>query len=234
MLKKLKYALEEVKGYASDKLIRKIKKSKLSYLTPAALANIKNVVVQVKINQVPGIFVEAGCALGGSAIVITANKRQSRIFKIYDAFGMIPPPTANDGQDVIDRYQEIKDGESIGIGGDKYYGYEEDLRAKVIENFEKFNIELEKENIELIKGLFENTLNISEPVAFAHVDGDWYSSTMTCLEQIVPNLSPGGIIIIDDYYAWSGCKKAVDEYFGSRQDGYSFQTVAKKLNIQRL
>jgi len=38
---------------------------------------------------------------------------------------------------------------------------------------------------------------------------------MTCLVQIAPNLSKEGIIIIDDYYHWSGCKTATDEYLAS-------------------
>ncbi|VAW43210.1 hypothetical protein MNBD_CHLOROFLEXI01-3632, partial [hydrothermal vent metagenome] len=45
---------------------------------------------------------------------------------------------------------------------------------------------------------------------------------MTCLQQIEPNLVPGGILIIDDYEAWSGCKSAVDEYFSGREDDFEF------------
>jgi asparagine synthase (glutamine-hydrolysing) len=52
----------------------------------------------------------------------------------------------------------------------------------------------------------------------AHVDGDWYESTMTCLERIFPRVVPGGRIVIDDYYAWSGCRTAVDEYVEGRSD----------------
>jgi O-methyltransferase len=28
--------------------------------------------------------------------------------------------------------------------------------------------------------------------------------------------------VIDDYDRWSGCRKAVDEYFANKHDGYSF------------
>src|SRR5690606_26636429 len=138
---------------------------------------------------------------------------KNRILKVYDVFGMIPPPTSKDGEDVIDRYQIIKEGRSKGINGNNYYGYEKDLLTLVKQNFKDFEIDIEKENIELIKGMFEEKLIVNEKVAFAHLDGDWYSSTITCLERIVPNLSKNGIMIIDDYNAWSGCRKAVDEYF---------------------
>ena len=61
-------------------------------------------------------------------------------------------------------------------------------------------------NVELVRGLFEDTIDLDEPVAFAHLDGDWYESTMTCLERIAPLLVPGGRIVLDDYYTWSGCR----------------------------
>jgi hypothetical protein len=51
----------------------------------------------------------------------------------------------------------------------------------------------------------------------AHLDGDWYESTMTCLERIAPRLVPGGRIVLDDYDTWSGCRTAVDEYFKDRK-----------------
>ena len=49
------------------------------------------------------------------------------------------------------------------------------------------------------------------------LDGDWYDSTMQCLEALVPLVAEGGTIIIDDYYAWDGCARAVHDYL-SRND----------------
>ena len=40
---------------------------------------------------------------------------------------------------------------------------------------------------------------------------------MTCLTRIAPRLVSGGRIVLDDYYAWSGCRAAVDEYFGPQR-----------------
>ena len=86
-------------------------------------------------------------------------------------------------------------------------------------------------NVELIQGLFEDTIELDEPVALAHLDGDWYESTMTCLERIAPLLVPGGRIVLDDYYAWSGCRAAVDEYFAGR-DGFRLEH-GTKLHVVR-
>ena len=63
---------------------------------------------------------------------------------------------------------------------------------------------------------FQNTVPIDAgklgPIALLRLDGDWYDSTKICLEHLYPLLSPGGIIIMDDYWTWEGCRKATDEY----------------------
>ena len=51
--------------------------------------------------------------------------------KVYDVFGMIPPPGERDGADVHQRYATIAAGASKGIGGETYYGYRDDLLAEV-------------------------------------------------------------------------------------------------------
>ena len=81
---------------------------------------------------------------------------------------------------------------------------------------------VQQHNVELVRGLFEDTIRLDEPVALAHLDGDWYESTMTCLTRIAPLLVSGGRIVLDDYYTWSGCRRAVDEYFADRE-GFQFE-----------
>ena len=75
---------------------------------------------------------------------------------------------------------------------------------------------------EEIKGLYQHTLKINSPVSFAHIDCDWYDSVMCCLTRIEPYLSCGGTLVIDDYYHYSGCKKAVDLYFLNKKNDYKF------------
>lgn len=204
----------------------------LTYLGEPALTELYNQVIQIEKQKFPGILIEAGCALGGSAIVIATAKSKQRPFFVYDVFDMIPPPSDQDEADVHNRYEVIKSGQSKGIRGKKYYGYEEDIFSKVTENFRKYSVPVQANNIHLIKGLFEDVLRVEEPVALAHLDGDWYSSVMTCLRNIEPRLVSGGVMIIDDYYTWSGCRKAVDEYFLDKQDKYKFIKKAR-LHIVR-
>ena len=54
--------------------------------------------------------------------------------------------------------------------------------------------------------------NKPEQIAILRLDTDFYDSTKAELEQLYGLLSPGGILIIDDYGSWDGARKAVDEF----------------------
>jgi hypothetical protein len=206
--------------------IARVRAEHLTFLKPGNLRELAGVVLDAERAGLPGLIVEAGAARGGSAIVMAAAKAPERPMKVYDVFGMIPPPTEQDGPDVHARYAKIAAGEARGVGGETYYGYRDDLYGEVTESFSRHGVPVGEHNVELIKGLFEDTIEIDEPVAFAHLDGDWYESTMTCLERIAPLLVPGGRIVLDDYYQWSGCRAAVDEYFAGR-DEFRLERLAK-------
>jgi len=70
-------------------------------------------------------------------------------------------------------------------------------------------------NIRYIKGKVEDTLPEVSPdeISILRLDTDWYESTLCELEVLFPKLAVGGVLIIDDYGHWQGCRKAVDEYF---------------------
>ena len=203
-------------------IISSVIQESLTYLDYSALQHLAEQITKIETEGIKGIIIETGCALGGSSIILAAGKAKSRPLHIYDVFDMIPPPTEEDGNDVHNRYEIIKSGESTGIAGHKYYGYEENLHDIVIANLDRYGHSTEPNNIFLIKGLFQNTLHIDQPVALAHIDCDWYKSVFTCLERIEPHLVDGGVLVIDDYYAWTGCRKAVDEYFIDKQSNYKF------------
>ncbi len=85
----------------------------------------------------------------------------------------------------------------------------------------------------LVKGQYQDTLVVDETVAFAHIDCDWYESVMISLQRIEPHLAKGGVLVIDDYKTWSGCRRAVDEYFADKRERYEFIMKAR-LHISRL
>ncbi len=215
-------------------LIDQIRSERLTYLSRNRLAVIAETCLELDRFEVPGRFIEAGCALGGSAIMIARLKAADRPLAVHDVFGMIPPPGELDGDDVIERYETIRSGQSDGLKGDPYYGYEDDLLSKVSASFERFGVDRESQNVELVEGLVQDTLTVDAPVAFAHIDVDWYEPVLHCLEQIVPHLSVGGSIVLDDYFDWSGSRKATDEYFGDDHSGFARDSDAGSLRITRL
>lgn len=75
------------------------------------------------------------------------------------------------------------------------------------------------DRIRFIKGKVEDTILAAAParIAVLRLDTDWYESTKHELEYLFPRLSVGGVLIIDDYGAWEGAGKAVDEYFTAKR-----------------
>jgi asparagine synthase (glutamine-hydrolysing) len=203
-------------------IVRAVKTDSLTYLDIAALKDLFDAVRELEARALEGVLIEAGCALGGSAIVMATAKSTTRALYVYDVFGMIPAPSEEDGPDVHARYKVIRDGRSEGLGGKQYYGYQPDLLGVVKQNFHRHRVAIDANNVHLVQGLFEETLDVRSPVALAHVDCDWYRPVMTCLQRIEPRIIPGGRLVIDDYGAWSGCRKAVDEYFLDKRNRYDF------------
>ena len=78
--------------------------------------------------------------------------------------------------------------------------------------------------IKYIEGPVEKTLNdkknLPEKISILRLDTDWYSSTKKELEILYPRLEKGGVLIIDDYGSWKGCKQAVDEFFENSNETF--------------
>ncbi len=208
------------------RLVGEVRRERLTYLERPALEDLWDRVREIERTGRPGMLLEAGCALGGSSLVMAGAKSPSRPMEVYDVFGMIPPPSEADGSQVRERYDEIAGGESEGIDGDRYYGYEDDLLGRVTSTFDRYGMPVDQNDVRLVKGLYEDTLRPEGPVALAHIDCDWYESVKVCLDRIVPRVVPGGVLVIDDYGSWAGAKRAVDEYFDGRDD-FSFHQAAR-------
>ena len=66
-----------------------------------------------------------------------------------------------------------------------------------------------RDNVELIKGWFDDTLpefvkTLSEPVGFVHVDCDLYSSTKTIFDTLRPHFADEVFLIFDEYFNYAG------------------------------
>ena len=206
------------KRIRAEQLIGRLRGEKLTYVGTTKLRSLAWAALHVAEKGIEGDFIEAGVALGGSAILLSKLKPPSSSLLLYDVFSMIPPPGADDGEDAHSRYAEIAGGEARGLGEDRYYGYIDDLTAVVRRNLEAFGLNEAQDGISLIEGLYEQSLHPPGPVALAHIDCDWYESIKTCIARIYPLLSRGGIMVFDDYRSYSGCRKAVDEFLSAHKE----------------
>lgn len=195
-------------------LAREVRNSGLTYLSPAKLRSLEAALARVQATNVTGDFLELGVALGGSAVLIASQCPPGHAFHGYDVFGMIPPPGEQDDERSHSRYQEIRSGRSKGLGRGTYYGYLENLYDHVCRLFGQFEMPVDGARINLHKGLFQDTLDRSDPVpvAFAHIDCDWYEPVRYCLDALRGRLATGAIVVLDDYRDYGGCRKAVDAY----------------------
>jgi O-methyltransferase len=193
---------------------RGVRERRLTYLSPVRLRTLERCIERIEAEGVNGDIIEAGIALGGSALLLAKLMGPGRTFHGYDVFSTIPAPSGRDPDESHERYATIASGTSEGIGGDMYYGYRDDLYESVDATFREYGIS----RYELHKGLFTETLHPTGPVALAHIDSDWYEPVKTCLERIYPVLSPGGFVVLDDYFDYGGAAQAVDEFLAAHPE----------------
>jgi O-methyltransferase len=196
---------------------REVKRRRLTYLSEAKFLSLRQAIGEIARTAVRGDFVEYGIALGGSAVYLASETAGRRRFRGYDVFGMIPAPGEHDDGPSKERYEVIRSGRSKGIGGDPYYGYEQNLYGRVCATFESFGYPVDGVTVVLYPGLFEQTVRFEpgDQVALAHIDCDWYDPVKLCLERTADVLSSGGFLILDDYNDYGGCRTAVDEFLAA-------------------
>lgn len=213
---------------------KQVEHEHLTYCTEAQLDQILSVVARIEEIGENGDMIEVGCARGGSAILICAAKSPQRALRVYDMFGMIPPPSEHDGEDMRSRYEEISDGSAVGVDGGLYYLYEADLKAVVERNFERLGFPVGEHAVTLVAGPAQVTVEADGPISLAHIDVDWYEPVRAALERTVPKLTPNGAVIIHAYSDWSGCRKATDDYFDEvGRDQFIFDVSARHLKVTR-
>lgn len=200
---------------------RQIREQRLTYLPVRKLVRIEAALAEIRRRNVQGDIVEFGVALGGSAILLAREAMMRSRFFGLDVFAMIPPPQSDkDDAKSKHRYRTIASGNARGLGGDPYYGYRDDLYDHVSAQLARFGAPVDGRQIHLVKGLFQDTLPVLDinRIAFAHIDCDWYDPVRYCLAETAQRLSPGGLIVIDDYNDYEGCRTAVDEFLRLRPD----------------
>lgn len=173
--------------------------------------------------RVTGALVECGTFTGGaSAYLLRAALRNFDRARLpqywgFDSFQGMPHAAPEDGDDAVKwlvesddklRPEAAKDGrlESTNVNRATLSGVRSYLQDSGYPD----------DKLHLTPGWFQDTLGETAEkigdIALLRLDGDFYESTRTCLEQLGGQVVPKGIVIIDDYGAFIGCRKAVHEY----------------------
>ena len=159
---------------------------------------IEKSILDLELRQVPGDYIEAGIWRGGALILMRA---------LLDAYGIEQRKIyAADSFSGIPQNDEFLH-DPVDLWTDRWESSLEEVKG----NIERFG--LLDDRIEFVAGFFADTLHALAGNRFALVrlDSDSHDSVMTSLEYLYPLLSPGGIIIIDDWHL-IGCRIAVDAY----------------------
>ncbi len=163
-------------------------------------------------NNIEGDLVECGVWKGGSSMLMAYSLLEAGISNrkiyLYDTFEGMTQPGEMDGQDEKDQWERGKVTDTLN---NMCYSPIEEVKA----NMNKTGYSIE--NIILVKGKVEETLPGAMPakISLLRLDTDWYESTKHELIHLYPLLERHGVLIVDDYGAWQGARKATDEYFSS-------------------
>ena len=152
---------------------------------------------------VPGDFIETGVWRGGACILMRAllaawGVADRRVW-VADSFQGLPEPDAA-------RYP--KDAGNMLCVFDQLAVSADEVRA----GFARFG--LLDDQVRFLEGWFRDTLP-SAPIdrlAILRLDGDLYESTMDALVALYDKVSPGGIVIVDDYGILESCRAAVTDF----------------------
>lgn len=170
--------------------------------------------------RIPGDLVECGVYRGGSAMVMAHALRSigstDRTLWLYDTFEGMPEPGEFDmrAQSTAESTETRSRWASEQRDGHNAWCFAP--LDEVHTNMQRTGYPTDR--VRLVKGRVEDTIPDSAPerIAVLRLDTDWYASTRHELEHLYPLVSPGGVLILDDYGHWEGARRAVDELMANR------------------
>jgi hypothetical protein len=165
--------------------------------------------------RVHGALVECGVWKGGAVGLMAlahmrSFQRPTRPLHLFDSFQGIPEPRADiDGRAAI-RFANGRGGGALESTG---------KLVSMLEDSEQLlgaTIAYPRELIHYHRGWFQDTVprdaEAIGDIALLRLDGDWYESTAICLKYLYSNVVRHGVVVIDDYGHFEGCRRAVDEF----------------------
>lgn len=168
---------------------------------------LANLELAERVRHIDGCVVECGIWRGGMIAAVASLLGAQRNYFLFDSFKGLPPAKEIDGPAAIE-WQGNKEAPDYLENCTAPRHFAE--AAMALAGATKF---------QAVEGWFDQTMpdfTWSERIALLRLDSDWYDSTITCLENLFDRVAPGGLIIIDDYYVWDGCSRALHEYLSRR------------------
>jgi O-methyltransferase len=168
-----------------------------------------------------GTVFECGTWRGGMSAALIELCGPDREYFFFDSFEGLPPAKELDGE------------RAIAFQRDKNHPLYHDNNTASLAEFEGTIAHAggPHHRIHIFKGYFDKTLPsfTPPPIALLRLDADWYDSTMICLSKFWDAVLPGGLVLIDDYYAWEGCSRAIHDFLSQRKATQQIRQAASQL-----
>jgi O-methyltransferase len=183
-----------------QRLRRTFRKYKAFTMVPENVY-IGNLQIASKVKDIPGAIVECGTWRGGMIAGIADVLGGSRHYRLFDSYEGLPPAKEIDGEAALAWQRDTSGGM-----------YHDNCRASEEEARQAMSLSVATD-FTIVKGWFQHTLSKTDvgPIALLRMDADWYDSTKQILDNLADRVVPGGLIIVDDYYVYEGCTRAVNE-----------------------
>lgn len=156
----------------------------------------------ITVNKIKGEIAELGVYKGETAKLIHhyCPERTLNLFDTFEGFAE---------KDVSKENDQIRNSESVI-----------NFKDTSVDSIMRF-IDLQNSNVKVFQGYYPETVDkkLEQTIfSFVHLDADLFEPTKNGLEFFYSRVSSGGIILIHDYNAWPGCRKAVDKFFCSKKE----------------
>lgn len=182
--------------------LNRIYKKYLPYTMVYRDQYVDNLRLAERTANLAGDIVECGVWRGGMIAGIAELLGTGRKYFLFDSFEGLPEAREIDGS-AARNWQANK-------ASPEYF---DNCKAEI--GFATEAMKMTGADFQCVKGWFEDTLPAFDgtgAISLLRLDADWYESTKVCLANLFPKVVEGGMILIDDYYTWSGCSRAVHDY----------------------
>lgn len=159
----------------------------------------------------PGCYVECGTWRGGLSFAMMRALPSIPEWHFFDSFEGLPSPTELDGPRAFDP-DEISHGNNAA----DYHEF--------VATLDRLGADHAEATVH--QGWFNATIpsfRPTRPISILRLDGDWYESMRTCLDFLYDKVQPNGLVILDDYDHWVGCRRAVHDFLSERKAEESIQ-----------